>query len=170
MAVRILRGLALPTGIALVVGVALSALGVQVEFAWGWAALGAAITVATGMVFPDDPRADAPGRKAAPEYVGSEVSRMAWAINTRTDTVNEAVTRRVRATLRRRLLRHGIDVDDEQQTDAVDGLLGEGLWERLNGHRTTISVLRDAIAVADRLETTRAADTPAQHLTQRETA
>ena len=151
---RLLRGLAVPVVVGVIVGIALTALGMQSEFAWGWAVLGIAIMVALRMVFPDDPRADAPGPDAAPEYVGSDVSRLAWAINTRTDTVNEAVTRRVRATLRRRLQRHGVDVEDEQQADAVDRLLGAGLWARLTGRRTTVGDLRDAIAASERLATT----------------
>jgi hypothetical protein len=110
------------------------------------------------MVLPDDPRADAPGRAADPEYVGSDVSRLAWAINLRTDTVNEAVTRRIRATLRRRLLRHGVDVDDELQTDDVDRLLGDDLWARLTSRRTKVGDLRDAIAAAERLATTQIQD------------
>jgi hypothetical protein len=162
---RFLRGAALPTGIGVAVGFTLSVLGLQAEFAWGWAVLAAAITVATRMMFPDDPRADAPGRAAVPEYVGSDVSRMAWAINTQTDTVNEAVTRRARATLRRRLLRHGIDVDDAGQAAAVDRLLGEGVWARLNGHRTKVGDLRDAIAAAERLVAAPAPDSPAQNST-----
>src|SRR5690606_5919395 len=107
---RRVRALALPVGIALLAGVGLTALGMQAEFAWGWAVLGAVIVVAVGMVIPDDPRADAPGRVPMPGYTGSDVSRLAWGIDIRTDTVSEAVTRRVRATLRRRLLRHGVDV------------------------------------------------------------
>lgn len=151
---RTFRALLLPLGIGLLVGVALTALGMQSEFAWGWAVLGAVIVVAARMVLPDDPRADAPGRVAAPAYVGSDVSRLAWAINIRTDTVNEAVTRRVRATLRRRLLRHGVDVDDERQAAAVERLLGAGLWGRLTGRHTGIDDLRAAIAAAERLVST----------------
>ncbi len=155
---RLLRSLALPLGLGVVVGLALTVLGMQTEFAWAWAVLGAAIMVAVPMLMPEDPRADAPSTTAASDYVGSDVSRLAWAINIRTDTVNEAVTRRVRATLRRRLLRHGIDVDDEQQADAVDRLLGAGLWVRLTGRRTTVAELRDAIAAAERLAATRTQD------------
>jgi len=155
---RLVRGLALPLGVGIVVGAALTAVGMQREFAWGWAVMGVAITVALRMVLPDDPRADAPEHFAEPDYVGSDVSRLAWAINIRTDTVNEAVTRRVRATLRRRLLRHGVDVDDERQADAVDRLLGDGLWARLTGRRTRVDDLRDAIAAAERLATTRTQD------------
>jgi len=151
---RILRSLAPPLGVGVVVGIALTVLGLQIEFAWAWAVLGAAITIAVRMLMPEDPRADAPSPVAAPDYVGSDVSRLAWAINIRTDTVNEAVTRRVRATLRRRLLRLGVDVDDEQQADAVDRLLGAGLWARLTDRRTKIGELRDAIAAAERLAAT----------------
>lgn len=151
---RTLRALLPPVGAGVLVGIALMALGMQAEFAWGWAVLGSVIVVAVRMVLPDDPRADAPGRAAGPGYVGSDVSRLAWAINIRTDTVNEAVTRRVRATLRRRLLRHGVDIDDERQAVAVERLLGDGLWGRLTGHRTRVADLRAAIAAAERLAST----------------
>lgn len=150
---RIVRSLAAPVGIGAVVIVVLTALGMQPEFVVGWAGLGAAVMVAVRMVMPDDPRADAPSSVVEQDYVGSDVSRLAWAINIRTDTVNEAVTRRMRATLRRRLQRHGVDADDVQQAAAVDLLIGDGLWSRLNGRRTTVRDLRDAIAAAERLAT-----------------
>lgn len=155
---RTLRTLGPPLGIAVLLGVALTAVGMRGEYAWGWAVLGAAIMVAVRMVMPEDPRADAPGHAEAADYVGSDVSRLAWAISLRTDTVNEAVTRRVRATLRRRLLRHGVDVDDEHQADAVDRLLGDGLWSRLTSRRTKVGDLRDAIAAAERLTSARTHD------------
>ncbi|MDQ0612511.1 hypothetical protein QF046_000152 [Microbacterium sp. W4I4] len=155
---RILRTLGPPLGIAVLLGIALTAVGMRGEYAWGWAVLGAAIMVAVRMMMPDDPRADAPGHAEAADYVGSDVSRLAWAISIRTDTVNEAVTRRIRATLRRRLLRHGVDVDDELQADAVNRLLGDDLWARLTSRRTRIGDLRDAIAAAERLVTSQTQD------------
>ena len=68
-----------------------------------------------------------------------------------TDTANEAVTRRLRATLRRRLRQHGVDVDDPRQASAVDRMLGDGLWGRLNGRRTTVRDGPAALAAADLL-------------------
>ncbi|MDT0157490.1 hypothetical protein Q9R19_07640 [Microbacterium sp. ARD32] len=124
---------------------------VQTEFLWGWALLVAGLTLLVSVGLPDDPRTDGPRTPAPPEYVGSDVSRLAWAINTHSDTVNEGVTRRVRATLRRRLLQHGVDIDDDAQRAAADRLLGPGLWQRLNGRRTRIADLRDALAAVERL-------------------
>lgn len=163
---RLLRSLALPLGIGVVVGFALTVPGMQTEFVWAFAVLAVAVMVAVRMLMPDDPRADAPDPVAGPDYVGSDVSRLAWAINIRTDTVNEAVTRRVRATLRRRLQRHGIDVDAEQQAEAVDRLLGDGLWASLTGQRTKVSDLRAAIAAAERLATAPAQNTRTQDSTR----
>ena len=148
---RRLRRIVLPLGIGAISIPVLIALGVQVEFAWGWGALAAAVVVLFLLPMPDDPRSDAPGRKSERVYVGSEVSRLAWAINPHGDAVSEAVTRRVRATLRRRLARQGVDLDDETQADAVEQRLGPGLWARLNGRRTSIQDIRDAIAAAERL-------------------
>jgi len=153
---RLLRALAAPAVTCAVAGSALSALGVQAEFAWGWAVLAAAAALFIGFQLPADPRSDAPGRLLQKEYVGSDVSRLAWAINRQTDTVNESVTRRVRAILTRRLLRHGVDVGDERQAGEVARLLGDGLWQRLHGRKTTIADIRAALAAAERLA-------PAEH-------
>ncbi|WP_193596288.1 hypothetical protein [Microbacterium sp. YJN-G] len=145
------KSLIAPATTCLLAGAVLSALGVPSVFAWGWAVLAAAAALFIGMQLPDDARADAPGRALHREHVGSDVSRLAWAINLQTGTVNEAVTRRVRATLRRRLQRHGVDLDDERHGSEVEWLLGPGLWQRLNGRRTTTDDLRDALAAMERL-------------------
>lgn len=148
---RLLGGIAVPVGIGAISIPVLIMLGVQAEFAWGWGAVVAAVVVVFRLRMPDDPRLDAPGREDERSYVGSDVSRLAWAINLRSDSVSEAVTRRVRAILRRRLARQGIDLDDESQADAVEQRLGPGLWTRLNGHRTTAQDIRDALSAAERL-------------------
>ncbi|WP_417556393.1 hypothetical protein [Microbacterium sp.] len=138
-------------GVGAAVAVGLSMLQLPVVYTSGWGLLVAAGALLFGIRLADDPRGDAPGRERGAEYTGSEVSRLAWAINLRTGTANEAVVRRVRATLRRRLLRHGVDVDDEQQAPRIDELIGTGLWTRLNGRRTRVSDLREALAAAERL-------------------
>lgn len=150
---RQLGRIAVPVGVGAVSIAVLMMLGVQAEFAWGWGALVAAVVVVLRLRMPDDPRLDAPGRQDDNSYIGSDVSRLAWAINLSGDSVSEAVTRRVRATVRRRLARHGIDVDDQTQTSAVEQRLGRGLWARLNGRRTSIQDIREALAAAERLAT-----------------
>lgn len=147
----IIRRIAMPAGMGVSAALLLSVLGVQTEFAWGWGLLVAAATPAFTLHMPDDARADAPGRALERSYVGSDVSRLAWAINLHGDSVSEAVTRRVRATLRRRLARHGIDLDDETQADAVEERVGPGVWARLNGRGTSTQDIRDALAAAERL-------------------
>ncbi|MGF2947747.1 hypothetical protein [Microbacterium alcoholitolerans] len=147
----VLRRLAMPAGAGLIAALLLSVLGVQTEFAWGWGVLVAAATPIFSLQMPDDARADAPGRALERSYVGSDVSRLAWAINLHGDSVSEAVTRRVRATLRRRLARHGIDLDDATQAEAVEERLGSGVWARLNGRVTSIRDIREALAAAERL-------------------
>lgn len=154
----IIRRIAMPAGMGVLAALLLSVLGVQTEFAWGWGVLVAAVTPVFTLQMPDDARADAPGRALERSYVGSDVSRLAWAINLHGDSVSEAVTRRVRATLRRRLERHGIDLDDATHADAVEARLGPGLWARLNARGTSIQDLRDALAAAERLAPTHTHD------------
>ena len=148
---RVFRRIVVPAGLGLITALVLSALGVQTEFAWGGGVLVAAATPVFGLQMPDDARADAPGRALVKSYTGSEVSRLAWAINVHGDAVSEAVTRRVRATLRRRLARHGIDIDDETQAQVVEERLGPGVWARLKRRATRIQDIRDALAAAERL-------------------
>lgn len=153
---------ALGAGVLAVIG--LTALRVQTEFVWGWAVLVVAAVLLLGLRLPDDSRIDAPRVSEQPDHVGSDVSRLAWAINLSTDTVNEAVTRRVRAILRRRLLRRGVDVDDPGQSAEADRLLGGGgLWARLNGQRTRVDDVRDALAAAERLLVSPRDDPPHRH-------
>lgn len=141
-------------GVGLLTGLVLAMIGVQIEFACGWGVLAVGAAIIARLPAFDDPRADAPGRPEEQTYVGSDVSRLAWAINMHTDTVSEAVTRRVRATLRRRLARHGLDPDVVADGTAIEERLGAGLWARLNGHRTTTTDIRDALAAAERLAPT----------------
>jgi len=149
--VRWIRTISIPTITAVAMGLILSTLGVQTEFAWGWALLAAGIALIVSIRSPDDPRIDAPGRTAEMSYVGSDVSRLGWAIDSRSGTVNEAVTRRVRATLKRRLARLGVDIEDESHRGLVETHLGEGLWTRLNARRVTVTEIRDALIAAERL-------------------
>ena len=148
---RILRRAVLPASVGVVAVLVLHLIGVASPFAWGWGILAAAVAMLVGIPTPEDPRLDAPGRSAAPRYLGSEVSRLAWAINIDADTVNEAVTRRVRASLRRRLMRLGVDVDDPAQASTVNALIGTGLWRRLHGRRITTRDIRDGLAAAEEL-------------------
>ena len=148
---RWLHALLMAAGVAFLAGIGLAVLRVQIEFVWGLSVLVAAAVLLIGLRLPDDPRVDAPRLPDPPDYIGSDVSRLAWAINMHTDTANEAVTRRLRATLRRRLQQHGVDVDDPRQASAVDRMLGDGLWARLNGRRTRVVDVRAALAAAERL-------------------
>ncbi|MFD5215167.1 hypothetical protein [Microbacterium sp. NPDC058345] len=141
----------LAAGAGVLAAVGFSGLGVQATFAWAWGGLIAAVIAVLGVALPDDPRADAPGRDIGDGFRGSEVSRLAWAINPRTGEVGAAVTRRVRATLRRRLALADLDPEAPADAEEVERRLGAGLWARLNGPRTSIQDIGDALAAAERL-------------------
>jgi len=138
-------------GVAVATGIVLSFLGVQTVFAWAWGVLAAAAVLAFGAAMPDDPRADAPRIESDDSAHGSHVSRLAWAIDARQDRVGQAVSRRVRALLRRRLAPLHLDPDDPAHVAAVDVRLGAGLWSRLSGSHTRITDIEDALAAAERL-------------------
>lgn len=149
MRTRVRIPLAVVAGV--LASVAFSGIGVHTPFAWAWGGLVAGVIALLGVTLPDDPRADAPGQESGDSSRGSEVSRLAWAINPRSGDVGEAVTRRVRATLRRRLALVDLDPDDPSHTAAVEQALGAGLWRRLTGRGARIQDIRDALAAAERL-------------------
>ncbi|MFK3678834.1 hypothetical protein ACI2IP_13965 [Microbacterium sp. NPDC090218] len=89
-----------------------------------------------------------PPEKMRRDSRSSEVSRMAWAINTRTGVVGHVVVRRVQSLLRRRLAHQGLDLDDPAQHARIDALLGEGVRDALHRReiqRTDIELVLDAI-------------------------
>lgn len=140
---------AILSGIACTVITAL--LGLQLEFAIGVGVVLAAIVVVFGYRRGDDPRTDAPAVEEPSALRGSDVSRLAWAVNVERDTVGEMMTRRVRAILRRRLLCGGIDVDDPAAAARVDQRVGPGIWQRLTTRRAGIADVTTALDAADRL-------------------
>lgn len=150
---RPLRWMTAPTLCTVVAVLILSAVGLQREFAWGWALLIAAVVVLLRIRMPEDPRADAPGRAAGQNYIGSDVSRLAWSVEPRTGKVTEMITRRVRATLARRLARVGVDVEDETQRQVIAQWLDGDLWDRLSGREVTVKDIREALNAAERLLT-----------------
>lgn len=129
-----------------------SVLGVEPFFAAAWGLLVGIVSIAASVVLPEDPRADAPDTELPERRTGSEVSRLAWAINPRTGEAGQLVLRRVTAVLRRRLLAHGVDVDDPAQRERVTALIGEDVWERLGRPRAGRADIERALEAARRLQ------------------
>lgn len=134
-------------------------IGVELAFAIAWSVLAGILVMCTQLVMPDDPRMDAPRIDAGPERRGTDISRMAWALNPSTGMAGELITRRVRAILSHRLERHGVDVSDPTHAERIDALAGAGTWQRLVGRGTTRRELEQALAAIDRLSPTN----PAPH-------
>ena len=135
---------------ALACGVALW-LGLQTEFAVSVGIVAAAVGVVLRTPFGDDARAGGPTTEPQDVHRGSEVSRLAWAVKPRDNTVGEMVSRRVRATLRRRLASHDLDPDRPDDRAEIDRRLGAGLWDRLAGRRASPSDIHAALDAADAL-------------------
>jgi len=138
-------GVAAGAGIVFV----LDHLGVPAEFAAAWLLLIVAVGLLGRAGLVDDgswPPAR-PERRAR----GSEVSRLAWNINSRTGVAGFVVARRVERVLRRRLARLGVDLDDPAQSSAVDALLGEGVRETFARPEVTRTDLERVMTAIDRL-------------------
>ncbi|MFD4960990.1 hypothetical protein [Microbacterium sp. NPDC058389] len=105
----------------------LDGLGVPAAFAAAWLLLIVAVGLLSRAGLVDDESWPPPRPERRPR--GSEVSRLAWNINSRTGAAGFVVARRVERVLRRRLARLGMDLDDPDQGPAVDALLGDGVRE-----------------------------------------
>ena len=133
--------------VAAVVAVLLGQLGFPVPFVVAWMVLILAIALAGRQVFFDE-SASWPPEKPRRDPRGSEVSRLAWAINSRTGVVGHVVVRRVHNVLRRRLAHRGLDLDDPDDHTRIDALLGEGVrgaLHRREVQRADIERVLDAI-------------------------
>lgn len=138
--------------VAVAVVFVLDWLGFPVPFVVAWMLVLLTIGIIGRQAFVDE-GAEWPPQKPSRTTRGSEVSRMAWAINTRTGVAGHLVVRRVQSVLRRRLAHRGLDLDDPEQHDRIDAMLGEGVREALHRRevrRTDIELVLDAI---DRIPT-----------------
>lgn len=138
--------------LAVIVSLVLS-FGIRVEptFAIAWALLAGILVLCAQLAIPEDARVDAPDIPVRRERRGTEVSRIAWSLNPRTGEAGELVTKRVRAILRHRLQRRGLDIDDPVDRPQIDALIGDGLWERLTGPGTKSQDIERALMVIDAL-------------------
>lgn len=125
----ILRGVG--AVVAAVVLVLLFALGVPLLFAAAWLLIVLTIVLVGRQVFFDEVSAWPPEQRRRAER-GSEVSRLAWSINSRTGVAGHVAVRRVQNVLRRRLAHRGLDLDDPAQHATIDALLGQGVRHALH--------------------------------------
>lgn len=133
--------------VAAAVVVLLGQVGFPMPFMAAWLILILAIALAARQVFFDD-SASWPPEKPRRDSRGSEVSRLAWGINSRTGVVGHLVVRRVQNALRRRLVHRGLDLDDPDQHARIDALLGAGVRDALHRRevqRADVERVLDAI-------------------------
>lgn len=139
-------------------GIVLVAVGVETWFAVAWALIAAAAVLIGRIVIPADPGSDAPSTALPERRTGSEVSRLAWAVNPRTGEVGALLLRRVQGILRRRLAAHGVDAGDPEQLARVRALCGDDVWEALTRNHATRADVERALTAADRLNALRTAE------------
>ncbi|MFJ2541385.1 hypothetical protein [Microbacterium sp. NPDC087589] len=141
----------LAMGAAVVAGLALLGFGFTWPFVIGWSLLICSVGLLGQLVMPLEPGFDAPRIDTEPQRRPTEISRMAWALNTHTGIAGQQITRRVRAILRHRLLRQGIDPDDPDDRKRLSAVLSPDLWDRLTGRAPTIDDIERALDAVDRL-------------------
>lgn len=125
----------------------LGLVGVPIAFSLAWTLLLVAVALASRQLFFDETVSWAPEERPRSAR-GSEVSRLAWSINTRTGVAGHVVVRRVQGVLRRRLTHRGLDLDDPSQHPAIDELLGPDVrmaLHRREVHRSDIERVLDAV-------------------------
>lgn len=135
-------------------------LGLQAEFAWSAGLVVMGVVVVFALPLSDDARSDAPSGELPLTQTGSDVSRLAWAVNLSEGRVSEIMSRRVRALLRRRLALRGLDPERADHGYAVERVIGAGLWARLGARRVAVTDIRWALEVADVLASTPPGDAP----------
>ncbi|WP_298039124.1 hypothetical protein [uncultured Microbacterium sp.] len=122
-------------GAAVVVWV-LSLIGMPPLFVIAWLLLVGAVGIITRA--DESPEPDAwPPEKPQPDFRGSDVSRLAWSINTRNGAVGSMLVARLDALLRRRLQLRGLDIDEPGDAARIDALLGDGIRTALTAREVT---------------------------------
>lgn len=102
-------------------------LGFPLDFTAAWMVLILAGGIVSTQVFSAEEESNWPPAERVPRVPGSDVSRLAWSINTRTDLANHVIVARVESTLRRRLITRGLELDDPADHGRIDELLGDGI-------------------------------------------
>ena len=121
------------------VALLLDFLGVPLPFAIAWILVFAAALLIAQQSFLDETGLWPP---VAPDQIrrGSDVSRLAWALDTRTGIVGPAFRRRVSALAERRLRAQGVP-PEEADAAAVDAILGPGAHAALTASELRIPEL-----------------------------
>ncbi|MFE6994446.1 hypothetical protein ACFVAE_00645 [Microbacterium sp. NPDC057659] len=130
-------------------------LGSPVEFTLAWLLIVGVVVLAFQQPFVDDGGMWPPEQRTVLQR-GSDVSRLAWSVNPRTGIVGHVLVARVQQVLRRRLARHGLDLDDQADFERIDALVGRDVREvfgRREVRRRDIELVLDAV---DRIPTSSA--------------
>jgi hypothetical protein len=139
--------LAIGAVLAAAVLVLLGSLGFPAAFALAWMVIVLAVVLVGRQSFVDEGDSWPPERPSR-AVRNSDVSRLAWAINSRTGIAGHLVVRRVQNVLRRRLAHRGLDLDDPTDLPRIDALLGDGVRAALHARdvqRTDIERVLDAL-------------------------
>lgn len=126
--------------------------GVPAPFAVAWTLILLVVAAATRQTFVDDAVTWPPEPPRA-EARGSDVSRLAWAINTRTGVAGHVVVRRVQGVVRRRLAHHGLDLDDPDDHPRIDAILGDGVRACLHAREVQRADIERVLDALDRIPT-----------------
>lgn len=127
-------------------------LGVPVEFGLAWLGVIVVVGVVSRLSFFEDAGVwppEPPSRTGR----GSDVSRLAWSMNTRTGIAGHLIVRRVENLLRRRLRSHGLDLDDPAHAVEIDALIGDGVRELFRAREMRRTDLERVLDALDRLPT-----------------
>jgi len=144
--------------VTVIVLVVLGVLGVPVAFGASWLLIVLAIVLVSRQIFFDEGPFWPPERRRHAER-GSEVSRLAWAINSRTGLAGHVVVRRVQNVLRRRLAHRGLDLDDPAQYAAIDALLGREVRDALHKREVHAADLERVLDAVERIAAVPAQET-----------
>jgi hypothetical protein len=91
--------------------------------------------------------------------VRSDAAQLSWALRDRDGQVSEPGEKRIRLYARRRLARHGLDLDDPLHRERIEALIGESAYALLNrsgGPRPPLSAIEHCLDALDALASARA--------------
>lgn len=128
----------------------LAQIGIPVDFAIGWILLAACVGILSRQAFIDEAFTWPPVQRVV-RLRGSEVSRLAWSLNTRTGTAGHVMIRRLERVVRRRLAHRGLNLDEQADLAEIDALLGVDVRRVLALKETSIAEIERVLDAVDRL-------------------